>query len=368
VSTANPLRSHADTSAYEAAFEKLDLAVTVDPSMTETAALSDYVLPARSGYESWDGGPKPGYPKIFLQFRPGVVEPEGEQLEAGEIYLHLADRLGLIPEIPESLHQAAETGDRTVFGAALMSLVQSNPQVGGVMPQVLGQTLGKQLGSVHLATIWGMLQFMPPTFHDMAQRVGFTPGPGLGEEIFQAVLKHPEGLWIGAVDADNWDHLQAVVTEDGRINLDVPEMTEWIKEINPDAEAVKLEEDKEKYPLLMSSGLHWDLNANTGMRDPEWNKGKRAFTALIHPDEADASGIDDGQMVRITTEAGSITIEMQTSDLAAPGHILVPHGFGLVHQGKTYGANTNRLAKNTNRDKIAATPLHRYIRCRIDLE
>ena len=53
VSTANPLRSYADTSAYEEACKKLDLLVTVELSMTETAVLSHYVLPARSGYESW---------------------------------------------------------------------------------------------------------------------------------------------------------------------------------------------------------------------------------------------------------------------------------------------------------------------------
>ena len=54
-SGANPLRSYADTTAYEQAFGQLDLLVTSELAMTETAALSHYVLPARSGYESWDG-------------------------------------------------------------------------------------------------------------------------------------------------------------------------------------------------------------------------------------------------------------------------------------------------------------------------
>ncbi len=126
------------------------------------------------------------------------------------------------------------------------------------------------------------------------------------------------------------------------------------------------EEDRDPYPLLMSSGLHWDLNANTAMRDPAWNKGKRAFTALMHPKDGEALNMADGQMVKVTTEAGSATIELQLSDLARPGYIMIPHGFGLVHEGKTYGTNANILAKNTHRDKIAATPLHRYIRCRVE--
>ena len=40
--------------------------------------------------------------------RRPIVEPEGEPLELGEIHLRLADKLGLIPPIPESLYQAAE--------------------------------------------------------------------------------------------------------------------------------------------------------------------------------------------------------------------------------------------------------------------
>ena len=366
VSTANPLRSYADTSVHEKAFQKLDLLVTVELSMTETAALSHYVLPARSGYESWDGGIRGGYPKLFMQFRPPVVEPEGEQIEAGEVFVRLADRLGLIPEIPETLYQAADSGDRAAFGAALIDFMQSNPEVGRKIPYILAKTLGKQLGSVHLASFWGTLQNLSPSFHDMAERVDFQPGPGLGEEIFQAVQAHPEGLWIGEVDKDKWDHFQALATEDGRIHLNVPELVEWARDIDPEPEAKKLEKDKEKYPFIMSSGLHWDLNANTGMRNPDWNRGKRACAALMSPGDAEEFGFSDGQMVRVKTEAGEETIELQVTEKARSGYIMIPHGFGLVFQGKTFGANANRLAKNTHRDRIAATPLHRYIRCRIE--
>ena len=51
VSGSNPLRSYADTTAYEQAFKRLDLLVTAEMAMTETAVLSHYILPSRSGYE-----------------------------------------------------------------------------------------------------------------------------------------------------------------------------------------------------------------------------------------------------------------------------------------------------------------------------
>jgi len=367
VSAANPLRSFADTSAYEEAFKRLDLLVTVEITMTETAALSHYVLPALTAYESWDGGfGGEGFPKIFLQFRQPVLKPEGEQIEAGEIFLRLADRLGFIPEMPNTLYEAADSGDRLKFGAALIEYLKSNPKAGRSMPFILAKTLGKKLGSTHRAWQWGLLQNLPPSVHEMAERVGFHPGPGLGEEIFQAIQDHPEGLWIGEADADTWDHFQSLDTEDGRINLYVSEMADWIQEIDPAKESEKLKEDEAAYPFIMSSGRHMDYNANSQMRDPAWNKGKRACTAIMHPGDAEKFGFSDGQMVRVTTEAGEETVEIEVTKSTRPGYLMIPHGFGLVYEGKTYGANANRLAKNTHRDPIAGTPLHRYIRCKVE--
>ncbi|MBU1902066.1 MAG: molybdopterin-dependent oxidoreductase [Proteobacteria bacterium] len=368
VSGANPLRSYADTSAYEEAFKRLDLLVTVEIAMTETATLSHYVLPALSAYESWDGNPYlgEGFPKTFLQMRHPVVEPEGEQIEAGEIFVRLADRLGLVHEIPDTLYEAADSGDRLKFGVALIEHLKSNPKAGKSMPFILSKTLGKKLGSGNLALLWGLLQTLPPGVQERAARVGFHPGLGLGEEIFQTILQHPEGIWVGEVDLGKWDHFQALATEDGRINLNVPEMADWIQEIDPAMESEKLKEDEEAYPFIMSSGRHMDYNANTQMRDPAWNKGKRACTAIMHPGDAEKLGLNDGQMVKVTTEASEETVELQVTNATRPGYIMIPHGFGLVFQGKTYGANANRLAKNTHRDRIAGTPYHRYIPCRVE--
>jgi anaerobic selenocysteine-containing dehydrogenase len=346
----------------------LDLLVTVDIAMTETAALSHYVLPALSGYESWDGGGGVGFPKMFMQFRQPVVEAEGEQIEASEIFTRLADRLGVLPDIPDVLYKAAESGDRLKFGAELMNFIKENPEAGRRMPYILAKTLGKKLGSVNLASLWGRMQTLPPQAHEKAAKAGFTPGPGMGDEIFQAIMDNPGGLYVGEVDPETWDHFQAIATEDGRINLDVEEMIKWLKEIDPVLELELLKKDEDEYPLIMSSGRHFDKNANTQMRDPEWNKGKRDCTLIMHPDDAAKQGFTDGQMVRVITEAGEEVIELEIDDTTRPGYTMMPHGFGLVHQGKKHGANANRLAKNTNRDRLAGTPLHRYVRCRVEGE
>jgi anaerobic selenocysteine-containing dehydrogenase len=363
VSQSNPLRSYPDTTAYEQAFAQLELLVTAELAMTETAALSHYVLPATSAYEKWDSTFFAfNYPEVYFNMRRPIVAPQGENLEDGEIVVRLADRLGLIPDIPESLHLAAK-GDRAQFFGALMNYAMTTPGALDTMPFVLAKTLGSVLGSTHLAALWGMLQVLPEGIQADAARVGFRAGPTMGEEIFQAVIDHPEGLWVGRCDPDH--NLDRLETPDGKVNVFISEMADWVQSIDAASEAEALEPDP-SYPLILSAGRHFKKNANTLMRNPAWNKKGHACTLLIHPSDAEELGLADGQMVKITTEAGMEVTELEVSDATRQGHVIMPHGFGLHYDGQTDGANVNRLTKNTNRDKLAATPLHRHVPCRVE--
>jgi anaerobic selenocysteine-containing dehydrogenase len=294
--------------------------------------------------------------------RRPIVEPEGDRLEDGEILVRLAERLGVIPEIPESLQLAAK-GERSQFFAELMKYAMSTPDALEKMPFVLGKTLAPVLGSTHLAALWGMLQVMPESSQQNAVRAGFQAGPGLGEEIFQAILDHPEGVWVGQADPER--NLEMLQTPDGKVALRFPEMAEWIQGIDAASEAAGLEPDP-SYPLVLHAGRHFDKNANTLLRNPAWNKKGHACTLLINPADADALGLSDEQMVRVTTEAGTEEIELEVSDATRPGQVIMPHGFGLNYDGEVYGANANRLVKNTHRDEMAGTPLHKYVPCRVE--
>lgn len=359
----NPLRSYADTSAYEEAFKKLDLLVTCELAMTETAALSHYVLPARSGYESWDGTFFTWtFPEIYFQMRRPVVEPLGEPLHLSEILVRLADALGVIPAIPQALMDAASK-DRMTFGMELMKFIQENPKALSDMPFILARTLGAKLGSPNLAALWGLLQAAPKSFREAAVRAGFTPGITLGEEIFQAILDHPEGLIVGRVDPD--ENFSLIAHEDRKVHVHIPEMADWVNAIEPASEEEALQPDP-AYPLILQAGRHMNMNANTLMRDPAWNQGRRDCTLVMHPDDAAGLNLTDGQQVRIVTEAGRAEIELEVTPATRKGQVIIPHGFGMVHDGKAHGVNVNRLTKNTYRDAFAGTPLHRYVRCRVE--
>ena len=362
-SSSNPLRSYADTTAYEKAFSQLDLLVTCELAMTETARLSHYVLPARSGYESWDGTFFAWtYPEVYFQLRQPIIEPEGEQMEVSQIMTRLADELGLVPEIPDNLYEAAGK-NRLEFGMALMNYIQANPDAMKTIPFILGKTLGEEMGSANQAALWGLLNTLPKNSQENAARAGFTPGLMLGEEIFQALLDHPEGIWIGRCDTEN--NLDNLRTPDGRINIEYPEMADWIQSIDAESESAALDENQQ-WPFILIAGRRTDMNANTLMRDPSWNKDRRACTLSMHPEDAAGLHIQDGQMVSITTEAGSEQIELEVTDTVRPGQVMIPHGFGLEYEGEVYGANVNRLTKNTHRDQLAGTPLHRYVPCRVE--
>jgi len=219
------------------------------------------------------------------------------------------------------------------------------------------------MGSVNLVWMWALLQNVPKDFRENAARAGFKPGLAMGDNIFQAILDHPEGMWIGQVDQGN--NFANVRTEDKRINLYIPELEEWVKSVTPESEEELLAPDGD-YPFILMAGRHMDMNANTLMRNPEWNKGRRACTLAMHPDDAERLGLSDQQMVRVTTEAGTVDIELETTLATRFGTVIIPHGFGLTYNGEIYGVNVNRLTKSTHRDPIAGTPLHRYVRCRVD--
>jgi anaerobic selenocysteine-containing dehydrogenase len=366
---ANPLRSYADTTAYENAFQELDLLVVTEIAMSETAALAHYVLPCRSTYESWSTADaiipsknSEGFLDVVSRMRRPVVEVEGEQKETGEIFTRLADAMGLIPALPDSLYQAAGSGSLRSYRDALIGYVMEHPKNMMRIPFIAAKTLGSAIGSAHLASYFTGFLERSQAKQEEAVRVGFDAGPDQGLTLYQAIIDHPEGVLVGVQDIRK--NLGRLATKDGRIRLHTAEAEEWIKEISPGEEEKRLKTDAE-FPLILMAGRHMDMNANTAMRDPAWNEGRRPCTLAMNPADSEKFGFSDGQMVKVITEAGEETIEVEVTEDARKGQVIIPQGFGLVYDGVKYGANVNRLTKNTNRDFVG-TPMHRYVPCRVE--
>ena len=362
VSGSNPLRSYADTLLYEKAFRELDLLVTIEIAMSETARLSHYVLPAKSGYEKWDASFfSLTFPEVYFQIRRPCCETLGEALEEGDIFTRLADALGILPVIPEALSQRARE-DRSLFAMELLQFMGSDKKAARFLPFIVAKTLGRELGSAHLSALWGLLMMYPQHAGEDIARAGYELSPLVGEELFKRLLDHPEGIMIARMPEQ--DNLNALRTPDKKIHLHIGEMESWMNEILPAKEEQGLR--NKEYPFVLLAGRHFPYTANTLMRDPEWNSRKRVCNLLMSEEDARAMEIKDGTVVRLSTEASHVKVPVELSDIPPRGTVVLPHGFGLVYGGETYGVNVNQLTKNTHRDRLFATPLHRYVPCRIE--
>ena len=89
-------------------------------------------------------------------------------------------------------------------------------------------------------------------------------------------------------------------------------------------------------------------------------KGKDRCTLLIHPDDAARTGVADGALARISSEAGSIEAPVEVSDEVMPGVVCLPHGWGHDKPGARLsvarehaGVNNNLLAPGHLVDEIS---------------
>ena len=121
VEGSNPLLSYSDTKAWHQAIDALELTVVIDPAFSETARAADYVLPVPVGYEKWELAMFPKrHPQIDVQVRPPVIPGDTNSLPEPEIYVRLAEAMGVAAELSSDL---AEIGrPETPEARALFSM------------------------------------------------------------------------------------------------------------------------------------------------------------------------------------------------------------------------------------------------------
>jgi anaerobic selenocysteine-containing dehydrogenase len=62
-------------------------------------------------------------------------------------------------------------------------------------------------------------------------------------------------------------------------------------------------------------------------------KGRDRCTLLMHPDDAGARGLEDGQRVRVRSRVGEVDVPLEVTEAMAPGVVSLPHGWGHGRQG-----------------------------------
>jgi formate dehydrogenase len=134
----------------------------------------------------------------------------------------------------------------------------------------------------------------------------------------------------------------------GRVRLAPAEIIEELRRLGASAG------DDPDYPLLLI-GLRELRSHNSWMHNaPLLMRGGREHALRMHPDDARAHGLEDGDEAVVQSRRGSVTVTVRVTDEMTPGTLALPHGWG--HRGgwklanSQPGVNFNVLASGEPKD------------------
>jgi anaerobic selenocysteine-containing dehydrogenase len=371
VDSGNPVHSLADSQRMRAAFRRLELSVVIDVAMTETAREADYVLPASSQFEKAEATFfNLDFPRNAFHLRQPLFEPLSGTLPEGEIHARLLEAMGELSERDYAPLRLALRAGRTAFTLAFAALQLANPRVAKYAPVVLYRTLGEVLppGMRNAAVVWGLAQLFVRDHPKEAARVGFGGLPPFAANaLFDTLLSHPSGVVFAERTLDeSWE---ALPMPGHRIQLVIPELLAELSNLS--SEGPPTDPD---FPFVLAAGERRTDTTNTAVRDAGWHqrasKG-RYGTLRMHPDDASAIGVSDGERVRLTTRRGSLEVEAEVTDTMRRGSLSLPNGQGLQYRTAAgelvqRGPAPNELTDNQARDPFAGTPWHKYVPARVE--
>ncbi len=148
---------------------------------------------------------------------------------------------------------------------------------------------------------------------------------------------------------------------DGKIHLAVPEMLEWLRRLDPAAEA-----GDPAYPFTLVAGQRRMHNANQIFRTPAWRKSDPDGALRIHPDDVAALGASDGGWMAVATKTGRLVCRVEVDASMRRGLVALPHGYGQSypdgHGNRIVdGPRLNLITAHDDCDPIAATPYHKNV-------
>ncbi len=298
------------------------------------------------------------FPRNTFQLRAPLMEPLEGTLPEPEIHARLIRAIGAVSdERLEPLREAAR-GGRGAFAAAFAAAAAEDPELIGLAPYVLYETLGPTLtdGAAPAAALWGLAHRCATAYPDAVRRAGHEDG----EALFDAILDGRSGITF---TLDDYDDAWAYVRKpDRRMSLAIPGLLDELRGLRDENPRWTTDE----LPLVLSAGERRSSTANTIIRDPAWRKRDAGGALRISPLDAERFGLTDGGRARITTAAGSADALVEITDAMLPGHISLPNGQGVDYPDERgepvlTGVAANELTETRWRDPLAGTPWHKHV-------
>ncbi len=362
VDSCNPLLTWPDTAAYREAFATLELMVVVDVAMTETARMAHYVLPAASQFEKWEAtGFNLEFPANAFHLRQPLLPPAHDCLPEPEIYTRLLEKMGAIPASFPWLARIARREPAAAahlgYMAAFAALMVRRRQLLPFAPSILYRTLGPVLpdGAAAAAPLLPLSMLYAQKYPAEVRRAGHHGNRlTLGTALFRAILGRRAGTLISVHEHEDMWTLMG--TPDRRVRLAIPEMLDELAalrdEVAPGGD----------FPFILMAGERRSYNANQIYRDPAWRKVDAHGAMRLHPDDAAALQLADGDTALCTSARDSIAVVVELDDSVRRGVVTLPHGYGQQgDDGREAGPALNRLTDAAHCDPLSRTPYHKYV-------
>lgn len=308
---ASIITGYPDPELWKRCFSKLKLLVCVDRFLTADAMYADFVLPATTYYENSAYQRYPGY----VQLRKRVIEPLYEARSDYNIMAELARRLGYGHVYPQNEEELVEF------------VLRDHPV------------------------------------------------------SLEQLRAHPEGVRFSGGEPEYKKYERGLLREDGKPGFETPSgkmeiVSSMLMKYGYDG-LPTYTEPKEgplanprlaaKYPLVLNTGARIQSTFRSQhLNIPGLLKLQPEPLVLIHPVDAEARGIKDGERVWVESPRGRVPYTAKVTDAVLPGAVEVNVGGGGPMQAKPWReANANYLTDPYNRDPVSGFPVLKALLCEV---
>lgn len=179
---------------------------------------------------------------------------------------------------------------------------------------------------------------------------GLKRGPYEGLTL-KKLLKNPHGIDLGVMQSML---PQALKHKDKLIDLNVDFYLADLKRVQTKVQQYDAGQ------ILLIGRRHVRSNNSWLHNSHRLVKGKSRCTLMLHPETAAQQGIEDGQLVKVTSRVGSVVLSAEVTNELMPGVVSIPHGFGHSRKGVIQkiaqahaGVSVNDLTDDTLIDQLS---------------
>ena len=300
VSGGNPLVALPDAKKTRRALESLELLVTLDVRMAQTAAISHYVIGCPTSLEKSDAtiASDLRFPVPFAQYTSPVVPPAPGLVEEWDFFRRLARAMGTPWDV--------------------------EGRVGLPIPVDVDAERSDE----------------PATADDLWERLCASGSVPLHE-----VRRHPHGL-LADVPTPIIEPMPHAVVDAARLELADATMLDELREVARDG-SVRVQDTE--WPFLLTSRRMTEYYNSWGQDIPAVRKRHGANPAFLHPNDLAALGLDDGEIATIESRHGRMRAVMRSAADIAPATVSIAHCWGGANEDDDVhaaGSEVNALISN----------------------